>query len=247
MKTILLILVLLASATSYSQELPEFVMVSDFKPAASVYEDVLSLIKSPFGDAHGRSTNVHETAHVFHSEERRKRPGHNAFYCLEGRIVVLPEPAITMRHVRVPDVLKTSKWKIYFQEQLPQWNDVPTYPLEEWTAYILGAECAVQDHERGLPAEKSDCVSGCLEMGIYSIATAMTVKELDPGYWKSQPNFRKLIKFNLWRSEIVFFGGRKVFPSERQEKLLKAFREHEDATQIRNFMSEEFGRFFLEN
>ena len=216
---------------------------------ASVYHDVTSHFNTSFGDKHGRSTNVHETAHDIHARERNKRFESvgkcNAFYCLNGRIVVLKDPKLTVRQILVPSVLRSYRYKLYFEDQLVYWDEKPTYPLEEWSSYILGGECAVEDHDMGLPAEKSDAVSGCLEFSIYSVATAMAVKKLDSKYWDSEPNFKRFIRFNLGRAEKTFFKGRDTFKSERQESLLKTLRTHEDATEIRNFMVKEFGEFFL--
>lgn len=228
-----------------AQEMPDFVMIGE-KTYGSVYEDVLSYSDKTFGNSHGRATNVHETAHWIHARERNKTQGKsNAFYCLEGRVVLLPEPKLTMRHIKIPSALRSQRHKLYFEEQLAYWNDRPTYPLDEWSSYILGAECAVQDHERGIETQKTDAVAGCLEFSIYSIATAMAVKEMDRDYWYDQTNFRRLVKFNLERAERAFFKGRYVFGSDRQERLLATFREHPDADETRMFMRDEFGEFFL--
>lgn len=239
--------VLLATlfSESQAQEMPEFVTIGD-STYGSVYEDVLSNSDKTFGDFHGRATNVHETAHWIHARERNKTQGKSsAFYCLDGRIVLLPEPKMTMRHIKIPGALRSQRYKLYFEEQLAYWNERPTYPLDEWSSYILGAECAVEDHERGIETQRADSVAGCLEFSIYSISTAMAVKEIDREYWDSQTNFRKFVRFNLARAERAFFKGRYVFRSDRQEMLLTAFREHPDADETRMFMRNEFGNFFL--
>lgn len=230
--------------------LPEFLIIESVtKPGPSVYEDVIAHFEKPYGDSSGRSTNVHETAHGIHSQERNKHfktiGRCNAFYCLKGRVVVLREPRLKMEHIEIPTVARSYRHALYFKEQLKYWNDTPTYPLDEWSAYILGAECAVEDHESGIETEKSDAVSGCLEFSIYSLATAKAIKEKDPDYWFQEENFRKFMKFNLDRAERAFFAGRYIFKSEKQEKLLEDFRNHDECEPIRKFMSEEFGEFFL--
>lgn len=235
-----------------ANELPDFIMI-DGQPSSwsSVYQDVTSHFDTPFGNKNGRSTNVHETAHDIHARERNRYLNTfgkcNAFYCLGGRIVVLKDPNLTMREIVVPSALRSKRYNLYFEKQLSHWNEKPTYPLEEWSSYILGGECAVEDYQMGLPAEKSDAVSACLEFSIYAVATAMAVKKLDAEYWNSQPNFKKFIRFNLGRAERAFFKGRHIFKSQKQEELLEVLRDHEDASEIRKFMSEEFGEFFLRN
>lgn len=234
-------------------ELPDFIHIEPTKKpiGPSVYEDVMCHSSGEFGDEHGRPTNVHETTHGINSRERNrlfKVSGRcNAFYCLRGRVAVVKEPKLKMTDIKVPVQLRSYRYKIYFEDQLKDWNDVPTYPLDEWSAYISGAECAVEDFERGMKLQKADSVSGCLEFSIYALATAMAVKEKDPEYWFSEPNFRKLIGFNLHRAEKAFFAGRETFASEKQEELLFKLREDETIKDFRDFMLEWFGEFFLQD
>ena len=53
------------------------------------------------------------------------------------------------------------------------------------------------------------------------------------------------IKFFLVRSEKVFFEGRFIFPSERQENLLNNLQNHPKAKPIRDFLIEEFNGVFI--
>jgi len=228
---------------------PDFVMIESKIHGESVYEDIMSHFSDSFGDIEGRPTNVHETAHMIHSRERNKhfkKIGRcNVFYCLKGRTVVLREPSLKMEDIKIPVAARSNRYDMYFRKQLRHWNDTPTYPLDEWTAYIIGAECAVEDHKLGVATVKSDAVSGCLEFSIYSIATAMSVKEKDLDYWVQEYNFRRLLRFNLSRAEKAFFSGRNVFKSHAQEELLHEFRHGEGCKDLRDFMIEEFGEFFL--
>jgi len=228
-------------------EVPKVNSLSD----ATVYEDVLSRQSRDFGDSSGRHVNVHETAHGIHSDLRMKYTRElgyrvNAFYCLKGRAVILKEPRLRMTHVarRVPKKLRSYRYELYFVKQLKDWDDTPTYPLEEWAAYILGSECAVEDNKMGIGRPRSDTVSGCLDFSIYAIVTAMAVKEEDPNYWESHPEFRRFIKYNLIRAEKAFAEGREVFRSDKQEKLLEVFNNDEDSEHVREFMKREFGDYF---
>lgn len=230
---------------------PEFFILEPVKKGQydSVYEDVISHSEDPFGNSNGRPTNIHETTHGINSRERNKHfrtiGRCNAFYCLKGRVVVVKEPRMTMSDINIPEAARSYRHKLYFEEQLRHWNETPTYPLDEWSAYIAGAECAVEDYKSATAKENSDAVSGCLEFSVYSIATAMSIKEKDPDYWFRETNFKKLVRFNLVRAERAFFLGRWMFGSQNQEKLLHNFRHHEDCKKIRDFMLEEFGEFFL--
>lgn len=217
---------------------------------SSIYNDVISRQLDPFGNQNGRHTNVHETAHGIHSDlrnEYQKKLGYecNAFYCLNGRAVVLKDPNFYIKDItkNIPKSLRSYRYHLYFVEQLKDWNDMPTYVLDEWTAYILGSECAVEDYKNGIDHPKSDAVSGCLDFSIYSIAMAKTTKELDPKYWEENPEFKEFIRFNLKRAEKTFKEGKGIFKSSSQEKLLQSFLNNE--SDLKNFMKTEFGNYFL--
>ena len=83
--------------------------------------------------------------------------------------------------------------------------------------------------------EVEDSVSGCLEFSIYCTALAKAVKQKDSEYWKTYPEFKNSIKFLLVKSEKVFFEGRNIFPSERQEKLLTNLQNHPRPNQLEIF------------
>lgn len=238
-----------------NQEILDFIDVPKKNkniPDDSIYNDVISRQKTPFGDKAGRHVNVHETAHGIHSDlrnEYQKKLGYkcNAFYCLNGKAVILRDPNITIKNItkNIPKNLRSYRYQLYFVNQLKDWDDMPTYVLDEWNAYILGSECALEDVQRGLENPKSDAVSGCLDFSIYSIAMAKTVKELDPKYWEEHPKFKEFIKYNLKRAEKTFKSGKDIFKSSGQDKLLDSFLNDKKSDDLRNFMKKEFGDYFL--
>jgi hypothetical protein len=221
-----------------------------------VYSDVLNHSKQqPHGDKDGRYTNVHETAHGIHNELRQKykpllKKSVNGFYCLDSKCVIVDDPNIKIRHVQryIPEVLRSSRYKLYLEDQLVYWDDVPTYILDEWNSYVLGAECAVDDFKRNRQLEKTNAVSGALEFGIYSTALAMAVKENDPVFWETNTQFKGFIKYNLIRSERAFSAGADVpeFRNKEQDRLQQALLNHKDAEPIRQFLKTEFDGIFVD-
>lgn len=225
-------------------------------PDNDVYSDVLSHSKQkPHGDKDGRYTNVHETAHGIHSELRQKykpllKKSINGFYCLNGKVAIIEDPNIKIRHVQkyIPHVLKSSRYKLYLEDQLVYWDDVPTYLLDEWTCYILGAECAVDDFKKKRELEKTNAVSGALEFSIYVTALAIAVKEHDPLFWETNSQFKSFIKYNLIRSEQAFSAGVRVpeFSNKEQDRLRTALLKDKDAEPIREFLKTEFDGIFVD-
>lgn len=224
------------------------------EPENLVYSEILSHSKSePFGDEHGRSTNAHETVHGINNQLRNGyksilKKNVNGFYAGAGKGIIVENPKLTIRDIipNIPAILRGYRYNLYFVDQLGDWNDVPTYPIDEWSAYIAGAECAVDDTNHGINIPKSDYVSGALEFSIYCTALALTVKEKDPEYWKVNEQFRHTIKYYLIKSEKVFFEGKDKFQSDKQDKLLNDLRNHPDSIHIRNMLLLDFEGIFVD-
>lgn len=218
----------------------------------SVYNQVMNYSESPpFGDEHGRATNVHETVHGINSYIRNKfyKEKMNGFYAGSGYGILVKNPKLRLRQIRdyVPHSLRGYRFKLYFEQQLGDWDDTPTYHIDEWSAYIAGAECAVDDANRDiLLKERSDSVSGALEFSIYCTALAMATKDLDKPYWDSEEQLKQAINYFLIKAEKVFSEGQELFPSKAQDLLLYNLRNSEDAKSVRDFLMTEFGGIFVD-
>ena len=227
----------------------------DLMPKDSIYNEVLSYSEEvPFGDEHGRSTNVHETVHGINAAIRNKykimlKKNLNGFYAGSGKGVLVENPPLKIRDIIpfIPEAVRGYRYNLYFVKQLGDWNDTPTYPMDEWSAYIAGAECAVDDAMRDIRLkEKSDSVSGALEFSIYCSALALAVKTKCKDYWDNNEQFKNVIKYYLIKSEKAFFEGQELFPSPKQDSLLLHLREHKDAAELRNFLLLEFDGIFVD-
>lgn len=234
---------------------PEFVEVPKQRelPGRGVYRDILSYsVETPFGNAHGRATNAHETAHGIHATYRNKytqrfKTPTNALYMLEGRVALVKEPEFLLQHIarEIPLPLRGYRYRLYFQEQLKYWDDRPIYVFDEWTAYICGGETAVDDFTREGGKTGADSVSGCLEFSIYAVATYLTAKVRDPEYLTREPQFKRVLYYNLTRAEQTYYAGRDIFKSIKQENLHEALLRHPDAAPVRDCLRNEFDSMFL--
>ena len=172
----------------------------------SIYNKVLTCSTKPFGDQYGRSTNVHETVHGINNALSNSRRGYRGFYCGCGRALWLPDVSISMIDIIpfIPNVLKEYRYTLYFVSQRKYWNDVGLYPLDEWSAYICGAECAVDDYNHKRELERTDAVSGMFEFMVYCTALAMCVKDKCPEYWEKNTQFRSFIQYRMDISSMIF-------------------------------------------
>lgn len=228
--------------------IPTFVEVPTFRKSesGSVYGDILSHSKDlPFGDAHGRSTNSHETAHGIHSYLRNKYTRElgkrvNGFYCLGGRGVIIEEPKIRKSDANkfVPQKLRSYRWSTYMTGQ-KEWDDTPLYIYDEWVAYILGSKTNVDDVQNGrYKGGWTDGVSGCLGFSIYATAICMAVYEKDPEYWRMNKQFRDFTIWSLKESHKTYMLGHRMeqFKWNKQDILLNNLLSSPEGNQIREFM-----------
>lgn len=238
---------------------PTFVDISVFRSTGetgTVYNDVLSHSPTaPFGNEHGRSTNVHETAHGIHSYLRNKYNASlgkrvNGFYVLQGRGVIVEEPNIRKSQINkfVPEILRSYRFDTYLQKQ-EAWDDTPLYIYDEWVAYVLGGRCNVDDVKQGNHKEGwKDGVSGCLGFSIYAIATAMAVHEHDPEYWENNKQFKDFTIWMLRESYETFLSGRNMeeFRWQKQEDLLNNFLTSSEAEPMRKFVKEHLDGIWMD-
>jgi hypothetical protein len=221
----------------------------------TVYGDVLShSLGEPYGDRFGRRINVHETSHGITSElrnfyQKALNKKLNVFYILNSKCIVLEESNIDMRLVTtyIPKNLRSYRYNLYFVKGLQDWNDMPSYIIDEWNSYILGSMSAVEDFNNGILNEKVDDVSGCLDFSIYSVCFAMAVKEHHKDYWNSYPQFKNTVKYLLIKAEKTFGKGMEIdnFRNSSQNELLIALQKSEEAAPIRDFLKKEFDGVFL--
>lgn len=240
------------------EHVPEFVEVPVYRKGeeGTVYGDIISHVKgAPFGAAHGRSTDAHETSHGIHNELRnsyQQKLGRrvNGFYALEGRGVIIDEPGIKMSHAVafIPENLRSYRYKLYMVQQLKDWNDTPLYILDEWTAYVNGGMCGVDDIAKGKHKEGwTDLVSGCLDFSIYTTALCMAVKKNDPEYWEKNPQLKNYVIWQMKRAEKTFLTGRvlKECKWETQDKLLLQLLTSTEAAPMRAFLKDELDGIWL--
>lgn len=125
----------------------------DFNPAGCVdgkgmYHDVLSRC-----DEQGRQTMYdpdpvtycHEATHSLNARIRNTFPaGYNAFYIGKGKCNVLVEPRTTLSVAAqyVNPQFRDSTFQLYFCQQAGDWEQQPLYILDEFSAYINGAQAA---------------------------------------------------------------------------------------------------------
>ena len=227
---------------------PIFVEVTVFRTSeqGSVYGDILSHSKdAPFGDAHGRATNSHETGHGIHSYLRNKYTSEmgkkvNGFYCLGGRGCIIEEPRIRKSDANkfVPESLRSYRWSTYMTGQMA-WDDTPLYIYDEWTAYVLGGKTNVDDVQNNrYKGGWTDGVSGCLGFSIYATAICMAVKERDPAYWESNTQFKNFTIWMLKEAHKTYMMGHTMdqFKWDKQDKLLENLLTAPEGEPIRRFM-----------
>lgn len=192
----------------------------------------------------------HETTHGVNSDIRMTiaKHGQNGFYCLDNRAMVLTEPRCRITDVAplVPQAVRGGRYNLYLVQQARSWNDMPTYILDEWVAYINGCEVAADQIRNGLFIQdgKSDEAISVMEFSYYALALCKAIKENDPTYFASHPEFAEFVAFNVRRSARLF---RELIVDEHfswDDQLITTFIESDATADLKAVAAELWGRDF---
>jgi len=220
-----------------------------------VLTDIVRRLPTSYGSTYYDADKVtygHETTHGINSHVRnhfREGTGtFNAFYNLEGRAILLPEPEYRKSQIGpfVPRSLRQSRFSLYL-EGSRDWDDRPLYIMDEWISYINGGAVGVDRANRGLWTEEwRDAVMGPLEFTVYGIALAMATEVHDADYFRRETQFREFVAFSIRRAMEVFQAGRdsEHFRWERQEMYLRDLQTSADAEALRAFVRRVYGAAF---
>lgn len=194
----------------------------------------------------------HETTHGINSDLRMStgKVGVNGFYCLENRAYILPEPKLTISDVAplVPKAVRGSRYDLYLFKQAKDWNDMPTYIMDEWVAYTNGCEVGADQIRNNLKGQDntSDEAIGPMEFTYYTLALCQAIKKHDPDYFKNNPNFSEFVAFNVRRAVKVH---KELIVHEKfkwDTKLITTFIESEETADLKAMAVELWGKAFVD-
>lgn len=242
--------ILFASANSLSQEYKEVPIKQNRSSESSFFAEILNRTPTVNNDG-SRGTSAHENIHFINAEYSNLTFGkQRAFYITgEKRVFYSTRPRLFKNDVRafVPAALRGARYVTYIEQQ-QGWNDVPTYIMDEWVAYIGGGMVALEDFENKTHRDISDRISGALEFSVYTVALCMAIQEKDPEFWQRENAFRGFVKDMLDKSYDLFQRGRFVrdFQSQKQEDFFDALQKSPEAAKIRDFLREWFDGVWLQ-
>jgi hypothetical protein len=214
--------------------------------------DIARHLPAEYGDTYWFDepvTAAHETSHGIHAHLRNYENDTgervNAFYVLGDRAALVVEPDIRKSDVNphVPGVLRGPRYDLYLDGQ-DAWDDTPLYLMDEWNAYVNGAEVGVQQVQEGLwDGAWQDAVMGPLEFTVYAIATAKAVAAGDPDYFASNQQFRRFTAWNIRRAMELYEAGRVMeeFEWDDQDAYAATMRTSAAAEDLRAFARETWG------
>ncbi len=196
----------------------------------------------------------HETTHGINSHVRNHmnntgKNNVNGYYLMDNRAALIEEPNMRKSQVApfVPKSMRNSRYDLYIAGQ-SGWDDMPTYIMDEWVAYINGSAAGVDLVKNGLwHAGWRDGVKGTIDFTVFSVALGMAIERHDPAYFKANTQFREFLAYNLKRGMKVFFEGRKMvdFADREQDEYYRTFREGTEASAMRDFLNRTYGETWV--
>lgn len=204
----------------------------------TLYAKIINTAASPYMQ-HGRPTSAHETVHDINSELREKKGDRNGFYLTSGKGYVTMEPRIKLSDIRskVPQSIRGHRYNLYLNNS-PGWESQPLYIIDEWSAYIAGAEVYLEDVKLGRLQEKTDQLYGPVEFSFYSLALCMVLEEKDPEFFKN-PQFQLFIQ-ELLNQSLRIYEKRGEHSFTSGDLVVQSFRNAEDCKPMREFSKKYF-------
>ena len=244
------VFVILVCSIALSEEVVYYPVksVTDYKEK-SKYAEILSKTKRKV-TGYSRSTNAHETTHMIHAELRMKNNSsghHNSFYIVNTGAIDFPEPKIKKNDVAkyIPQALRGSRYSTYITKA-QVWNDQPLYLVDEWIAYLNGAEVAIEEVETGRYRGRRYCEGpGVVEFSVYCTALCMAIKDLDKSYWYNENiRFKLFVIEQLKRSKEIFEKGTSMrcFQGRKQYKYLETWKTSKECQPLKQFIHQELDK-----
>lgn len=173
-------------------------------PAGHIYKFADDLITWAHETTHGLNANI-RNAHY--------KPGlrFNAFYILDGKAVLLEEPAnlkLSTVAPKVPQSLRGKIYQLYMIDQQKYWNDRPLYTWDEWTAYANGTATRTDLKI----TNRAETVAYMWEMAVYGSYIAMHTTE---------PAIRDMLRYLLDRTQVLYYSSKSTEQSDAYLQIVE--------------------------
>jgi len=201
-----------------------------------------------------KETHAHETSHGIHAHLRNYHNNTgkkaNAFYLLQDRAFITPEPKIKKSHAAkfIPPALRGFRYSTYVTGQ-SAWDNEPLYLFDEWVAYVNGGKVGIHRHKSGLYKTqggwKTGVVDGALEFTGYGIGLVMAIEQGDHGYLPGHPQFRQFFAWLLVEAMDTYRTGNQIpaFQMSSQQAMYSKLNGPEGAS-LRAFVKKLYGQAF---
>ena len=169
------------------------------------------------------TSSCHECSHMASAEIRNKeRVKSNAFYLFNDKAYKCTEPNLRKSDAAqyIHSQLRYSRFKTYITGQTA-WDDQPLYIMDEWNAYIAGAECAIEISKKGINQNKGTDISfGPIEFLIYSCGLILAIKKKDPRFFEKELDFMGFVRYQRDRALSAATEANSIYPWNATAKLL---------------------------
>jgi hypothetical protein len=221
----------------------------DGRQFANLYDDIVGHNRQGFKEYGSRNSTAHETNHLVEADIRnhyysiwyKTNPKTNpvGFYVGRDRALALENPKFRMQHVAeaIPAKLRFGRYNLYMIQQRTQFEAQPLYIWNEWNCYVNGFGVDVADAEAGRTRQETDDVNSVTEFTMYAMYVGMVCEQLDPEYFKANPDFKAFLVWNSVRGQDYVRRSKNYKHLQWSYKDLgPVFKESPEAEPIRGFM-----------
>ena len=176
-------------------------------------------------------TNAHEWTHQIHADIRRKhcQKNENGFLVPSLGQKILKEPPISKSSIAfsIPGALKGDHFNHYVVDS-KDWENKPTYLIDEWIAYINGAKAGLELRRQDSNYSRK-LSSGLIELQSYSNILVKAVQNNSSTFFYSKEG-KKLKEIVRHLNKISNPLIQKIL-NDKKISSLKDIRHHQNFTQ----------------
>jgi len=201
--------------------------------------------RRPTGESEAGS-QAHYATHFINSEQRGIGPHSCAVYLGGANVYLISgQPQTTLAEVAatVPRSLRGEAYQVYLIQSQRDWNDLPLFVLDEWSAYLAGAQVRA---DVGDPAATHNA-RHALEMMVYSFAVCQVAETRGGDYL---PATKHLIRVMAERTSQVCQAVYQRQPEQYRRRCgayVKTLRDSPDAAALRDYIRAVWGEDWTNN
>lgn len=178
----------------------------------------------------------HETLHEAHSNMRNHYRVGAAFYGKNNKGVILRYPKVTLRDISrtIPSEYRDGLYSLYLVQSQQWWNNEPFYILDEFSAYIAGAQVAIEFADKQVKT-RNDSLWRAIQFKIY-VAHMCQLIDKDKTY--DAALLKRYLQYLFDKTDSIYERSQKYvwLKDDKSTALMNKFKTHDSILWVNDYI-----------